>query len=347
MQNWTIMNKSKYLKSKLDSLELYISDSIKENATFALSYALVDPKSSLNKSRNILETILNKIFVIEMQMEPKSNKLYDILKNNQFNKKIDRNIISRMNSIRDMGNLGSHGYLVTARDALDTLENVFEILEWYVKKYNNLLESTDNLKIPNNNLNDINNYSSVRNVIVNKKSLIIFILVIISFLLSYYAYYSFFSSDDVKETNTNLISSHSISTNNSEFLLIIDVGLRDDKYLAAGDTLRFSIIPNKDSYLRVVYELTTGEKVLLIDNKMVLANQEYLYNEGITIAEPFGEEALIIKAQKKRFPKIRTHDINGLLIVIDDDLIYAAKGLQRTGDNYFTIQEVNFETKIE
>jgi hypothetical protein len=101
----------------------------------ALSYIEDDPHSSLTKSRTILEQVLMNIYRFEMNQEPKKNELGAILTYNQFTKKIDRRIVSRMNAIRDMCNLGVHGEYVSPKDAKIVLDNLCEVLEWYFENY--------------------------------------------------------------------------------------------------------------------------------------------------------------------------------------------------------------------
>jgi hypothetical protein len=117
----------KTLENKLEIL----SDQLNR----ALVYIENDPQSSLTKSRTILEQILLNIYKLEMDQEPKRIELGAILTDNQFTRKIDKRIISRMNSIRDMCNLGVHGEKVVSNDAKIVLDNLCEVLEWYFDNY--------------------------------------------------------------------------------------------------------------------------------------------------------------------------------------------------------------------
>jgi uncharacterized protein (TIGR02145 family) len=117
----------------------------------ALVYIEDDPPSSLTKSRTILEQILLNIYKLEMNMEPKRIELGAILTDNQFTRKIDKRIVSRMNAIRDLCNLGVHGEEVNSKDAKIVLDNLCEVLEWYFENYrvikteNRILEQTQNI----------------------------------------------------------------------------------------------------------------------------------------------------------------------------------------------------------
>lgn len=124
----------KILEEKVEKIgknlkELYVDFSN------AFNYIQSDPNGSLNKSRIVLEKILIDIFVKEMGVSPRKKMIAEILRDNQFTRKIDRRILSRMHSIRDMANLGTHGELVNDEDAIDVLESLCRILKWYFEKY--------------------------------------------------------------------------------------------------------------------------------------------------------------------------------------------------------------------
>jgi hypothetical protein len=79
----------------------------------------------------VMEKVLVRLFTAEMGREPKKPLSADMLADNQFTRKIERRIHSRMNAIRDMGNLGPHGEAVRASDARRVLEDLCEVLDWY------------------------------------------------------------------------------------------------------------------------------------------------------------------------------------------------------------------------
>jgi hypothetical protein len=106
-----------------------------ENLKFAWDYARSDAPSSLTKSRLIMETLLVRLYQSEMGREPKKPLLGDMLADNQFTRKIGRRIVVRMNTIRDMGNLGAHGITVAPDDAIRIIEDLCTVLEWYLARY--------------------------------------------------------------------------------------------------------------------------------------------------------------------------------------------------------------------
>lgn len=134
---------SEDLESRVSRLEKVLTDYSRE-LQLALEYMKPDAASSLTKSRMILEKIAIRVYVAEMGTEPRKPLLGEMLADNQFTRKIDRRIVSRMNSVRDMGNLGPHGEAVEARDAARVLDDLCEVLDWYMQRYSR--SATETLK---------------------------------------------------------------------------------------------------------------------------------------------------------------------------------------------------------
>lgn len=110
-------------------------DSLSSEFNKAFNYINSDPSGSLNKTRIVMEKILVDIYQREMEVPPKKPMIGEILKDNQFTRKIERRILSRMHAIRDMSNLGTHGEKVHPEDAIDILDNLTEVIKWYFGKY--------------------------------------------------------------------------------------------------------------------------------------------------------------------------------------------------------------------
>jgi len=105
-----------------------------QDLRFALQYITPDAKSSLTKSRIVMEKLLVQLYISEMGHEPRRALLGDLLVDNQFTRRFERRIVSRMNSIRDGGNLGAHGEMVEPSDAIRVLDDLCEVLEWYLRR---------------------------------------------------------------------------------------------------------------------------------------------------------------------------------------------------------------------
>ncbi len=114
----------------IEALSIY-----SEELGFALRYIQPDASSSLTKSRIVLEKLLLRIYAIEMGQEPRKPLLGDMLLDNQFTRKIERRMLSRMNAIRDMANLGPHGEVVEPNDAARVLDDLCEVMNWYLSRY--------------------------------------------------------------------------------------------------------------------------------------------------------------------------------------------------------------------
>jgi protein phosphatase len=122
------------LESRISKLEHALSE-FSHELRFALGYIRSDAASSLTKSRVVLEKLLLRIYRAEMGQEPRKPLLGDLLNDNQFTRKFERRVVSRMNAIRDMGNLGPHGEPVEPRDAARVLDDLCEVLDWYLQRY--------------------------------------------------------------------------------------------------------------------------------------------------------------------------------------------------------------------
>src|SRR5690242_3298470 len=104
------------LEARVGKLERTLS-TFSEELRLALRYVQPDASSSLTKSRIVLEKLVISVYVAEMERPPRKPLLGDMLADNQFTRKIERRILARMNAIRDMGNLGTHGETVEPSDA--------------------------------------------------------------------------------------------------------------------------------------------------------------------------------------------------------------------------------------
>jgi hypothetical protein len=122
------------LEARIGRLERALA-AFAEELRFAYRYICPDAASSLTKSRLILEKLVVQVYTAEMGRDPKKPLLGEMLADNQFTRRIARRILSRMNAIRDMGNLGPHGESVETSDAVRVLDDLCEVLDWYLHKY--------------------------------------------------------------------------------------------------------------------------------------------------------------------------------------------------------------------
>jgi CheY-like chemotaxis protein/HPt (histidine-containing phosphotransfer) domain-containing protein len=122
------------LESRVRKLEKAIS-AFAQELHLALQYIQSDAASSLTKSRIVMERLLVQIYMSEMGHTPRKPLLGEMLADNQFTRKIERRMLSRMNSIRDLANLGPHGELVKPTDAAKVLDDLCEVVEWFLLRY--------------------------------------------------------------------------------------------------------------------------------------------------------------------------------------------------------------------
>jgi hypothetical protein len=122
------------LQARIERLEKVLS-AYGEELKLAYSYIQPDAASSLTKSRIVLERLVLQVYGLEMETAPRKPLLGEVLADNQFTRKIDRRILSRMNGIRDLANLGPHGEKVEPSDATRVLDDLCEVLDWYLKRY--------------------------------------------------------------------------------------------------------------------------------------------------------------------------------------------------------------------
>jgi hypothetical protein len=117
----------KKLEAKVEGLADYLKS--------ALSYLDSDPQSSLTKCRIVLEKILHSIYLHEMGKEPVQGMIGNILFDREFSAKIPARIRARMNFVREITNLGTHGGEIASDDANRILQDIILIAEWYVTNY--------------------------------------------------------------------------------------------------------------------------------------------------------------------------------------------------------------------
>jgi Protein kinase domain/Hsp70 protein/Domain of unknown function (DUF4145) len=117
------------LSARVGDLASALPPFFSEALLLALHYVHQDPASSLTKTRLVLEKFLLGIYVERMGREPRKPLLGDMLADNQFTRTIERRILSRMNAVRDLGNLGPHGEPVEPSDAARALDDLCEVLD--------------------------------------------------------------------------------------------------------------------------------------------------------------------------------------------------------------------------
>ena len=89
---------------------------------------------------------------------------------------------------------------------------------------------------------------------------------------------------------------------------------RNNLIYLEGDILKLFVRANKECYIRIIYYLADGSKVLLLDNYYINrdnVNKTYELPYSFECAEPFGVETLQLNAQDEPFEELYTEEQYG------------------------------------
>jgi len=105
-----------------------------------------------------------------------------------------------------------------------------------------------------------------------------------------------------------------------------------------GEHMKLSVRANKECYLRVIYHLADGQKVLLLDNYYISTdkvNKVYELPYEFECAEPFGIETLQLNAQELAFGGLRTKNQDGYEFIVDDmqTILIGTRGMKKVNKN--------------
>lgn len=119
---------------------------------------------------------------------------------------------------------------------------------------------------------------------------------------------------------------------------------KDNLIFTEGEMLKLFVRANRECYLRFVYHLADGSKVLLLDNYYINrdhVNQVYELPYEFECAEPFGIETLQLNAQGQPFDPLNTQTQYGYEFILDDtkSIITKSRGFKKV--------EANDEVKAE
>jgi len=108
----------------------------------------------------------------------------------------------------------------------------------------------------------------------------------------------------------------------------------DNLLFSENDTLRLFLRVNKASYIRFIYHLADGSKVLLLDDYFIdvsKVNKVYQLPDEFICAEPFGAEVLQVNAQTEKFEPLNTKEQYGYNFITDDldEVIRKTRGFKK------------------
>ena len=112
----------------------------------------------------------------------------------------------------------------------------------------------------------------------------------------------------------------------------------DNLIFTENDTMKLYIKVNKPCYVRFVYYLADGNKVLLLDNQYIdqgKVNKVYQIPYSFVCAEPFGVENLVLNAQSIEFKPLNVRTEGGYKFIEDDikKIISATRGFKVVDKN--------------
>jgi hypothetical protein len=111
----------------------------------------------------------------------------------------------------------------------------------------------------------------------------------------------------------------------------------DDLLYTEGDILRLFVQANRECYIRLVYYMADGSKVLLLDNYYIgndKVNQVFELPQKFECAAPFGIEFLQLNAQTKKFAPLSTTEQYGYTFINDNvnDIVQYTRGFKLVND---------------
>lgn len=112
------------------------------------------------------------------------------------------------------------------------------------------------------------------------------------------------------------------------------------------DTLKLFIRSNHECYLRFVYYMADGSKVLLMDDYYIgsdQVNKVVQIPETFICAEPFGIESLVLNGQTSPFEKLSTTKKDGYVLIENDvkEIVTQSRGFKRVSN-----QTLNGEKRL-
>lgn len=118
-----------------------------------------------------------------------------------------------------------------------------------------------------------------------------------------------------------------------------------------GEKMNIFLKANKECYVRIIYHLASGEKVLLLDNYFINSkevNQIISLPYTFVCAAPFGAEILQVNAQSKKFPVINTKSEDGYHFINEDlhQVLINTRGFKRLDDNNPPVNDLLAEKRL-
>ncbi|MFH1009521.1 MAG: LPP20 family lipoprotein [Candidatus Latescibacterota bacterium] len=91
--------------------------------------------------------------------------------------------------------------------------------------------------------------------------------------------------------------------------------------LEENEEITLGVRANQPCYLRVIYHLSNGMRVLLYNNYYIreaMANHAVALPDTFVVTDPFGVEVLQVMAGTEKFPEVKTKDWEGYPVLVED-----------------------------
>lgn len=111
-----------FLKNNNDFKKLYEFCNEAENAIFSA------PSLSVVSSRKALESLVKSFYIAKYGSYPPDSDLFGLIEDSKFSSYMDESLLSCIHWVRKIGNNGAHGEDISKRDAISSLQLLYEIV---------------------------------------------------------------------------------------------------------------------------------------------------------------------------------------------------------------------------
>ncbi|HYF68449.1 MAG TPA: hypothetical protein VD884_09940 [Ohtaekwangia sp.] len=127
---------------------------------------------------------------------------------------------------------------------------------------------------------------------------------------------------------------------------------KDGEIYDEGEIMKLFVRTNRECYVRFIYHLADGSKVLLLDNYYINRdNVNLVYELPYTFecAEPFGVETLQVNAQTAMFEPLTTHHADGYEFIDEntEQILVKTRGFKRKDDEILKAEKIMVITTMK
>ena len=127
---------------------------------------------------------------------------------------------------------------------------------------------------------------------------------------------------------------------------------KENLVYAKGEKLKLFVRANQKCYLRFIYHMADGSKILLLDNYYIgwdLANKTVEIPREFECTDPYGVETLQLVAQTDKFPPLNIKERYGFSFIVDDldDILRNIRGFKPVSDENLKAEKRLVFTTVE